>query len=79
MKTAKHFTSQGTGKTGHTKVLNQNEIDRGLRALDSVKHCQDEMEDDERIHDSKMRNTPPNQWRFEDVVKQEETAHRING
>jgi len=59
--------------------LTEHQIDRGLRALDSVKHCRDKMGDDEYLHDSDMRETPPNKWSLSDIVKQEETSRRING
>jgi hypothetical protein len=59
--------------------LSQAEISRGLRALDSVKHCKDKMGDDEYIHDSNMRNTAPVKWKWDDIVTQEQTALRING
>lgn len=53
-------------------------INRGLRALDSVKHCGDKMTPEQREHDRKMRNTPPNQWTEQDVSLMSKTARRVN-
>ena len=53
-------------------------MERGLRALDSVKHCQDKMLPAQVEHDRKMRNTPPNQWTEGDVSLMVKTARRVN-
>lgn len=54
-------------------------INRGLRALDYVKHCEDMMTPEMQEHDKLMRNTAPNQWTEEQVMKCEATNNHVNG
>jgi hypothetical protein len=53
-------------------------IDRGLRALDAVKHCQDKMTPWELEHDTLMRNTPPDQWTEVQVDIAEQANYFVN-
>ena len=62
-----------------TTPLDTKTLNRGLRALDAVKHCEDEMLPHQRDHDYKMRHIiPPNHWTLEDVEQMVKTARRVN-
>jgi len=53
-------------------------IERGHRALDAVKHCQDKMPHQSRILDKVMRDTPPAKWSVEQVEEAENIAASMN-
>lgn len=50
----------------------------GLKALDSVKHCQDQMNAIEKANDKQMRNTAPIKWKIGWVALAVKVSERIN-
>lgn len=62
----------------HPRPNNHELINRGLRALDAVKHCQDEMTEAMRINDAVMRKTTPLDWAEDSVLLAERAARLIN-
>lgn len=53
-------------------------IDKGMRALDSVRHCEYAMTEEEATLDQRLRNTPPIDWVEADVDAIVAVAYRIN-
>jgi len=58
--------------------MSTDRINRGLRALDSVKHCGDKMTPFEKENDENMRSTAPTKWKESQVEIEESTARKIN-
>lgn len=59
-------------------AVNRNLTERGLRALDAVKHCGYAMDEMEKSNDERMRNLPPNEWTEDQVSIAESTDKKIN-
>lgn len=54
-------------------------INKGMRHLDAVKHCQDKMTPQMREHDYTMRDTPPAEWTESQVLVAEMIDRYVNG
>ena len=59
-------------------VIPDHIINRGMIALDEVKHCEDKMTPLQRANDKTMRNTAPIRWTREMVSLAETTASWVN-